>query len=60
MNVKEKKTTTTKSSTKKTATVSEKVGNYEKHPFFIRKTAAAKDFLLKAGLPNQLTKKVQA
>jgi hypothetical protein len=38
-------------------TVSEPVGNYEKHPFFIKKTKAAKELLTKVGLPKQLTKK---
>ena len=33
-----------------------KVGNYEKHPFFVKKTNEAKAFLNKAGLPKQLTK----
>lgn len=48
------------STNKKTAVVSDSVGNYEKHPFFIKKAVAAKALLLKVGLPKQLTKKVQA
>ena len=39
-------------------TVSEAVGNYEKHPFFIKKAAIAKAHLSKVGLPKQLTSKV--
>ena len=42
------------------AFVSDNVGNYEKHPFFIKKAVAAKFLLLKVGLPKQLTKKVLA
>jgi hypothetical protein len=37
---------------------SDSVGNYEKHPFFIKKAVAAKALLLKVGLPKQLTKKI--
>lgn len=33
-------------------TVSDKVGNYEKHPFFIKKANEVKEFLKKAGLPE--------
>jgi hypothetical protein len=38
-------------------TVSNEVGNYEKHPFFVRKAAAAKQLLIKVGLPKELAKK---
>jgi hypothetical protein len=38
-------------------TVSNAVGNYEKHPFFIKKTGLAKAFLSKVGLPKQLITK---
>jgi hypothetical protein len=42
---------------KKTAAiVSSSVGNYDNHPFFIKKAAAAKTFLQKVGLPKQLQK----
>jgi hypothetical protein len=33
-------------------TVSDAVGNYEKHPFFVKKAALAKTYLPKVGLPN--------
>lgn len=45
---------------KNTAVVSESVGNYEKHPFFIKKANAAKALLMKVGLPNTFSKKAQA
>lgn len=44
---------------KPTTTVSKSVGNYEKHPFFIKKAATAKALLSEAGLPKQLTGKVR-
>jgi hypothetical protein len=34
--------------------VSDKVGSYENHPFFVAKANEAKAFLQKAGLPPQL------
>ena len=40
--------------------VSDAVGNYEKHPFFVKKATTAKAFLSKVGLPKQLAKKAQA
>lgn len=43
-----------------TTTVGKSVGNYEKHPFFVKKAAAAKALLLKVGLPEQLTSKVRS
>ena len=46
-----------KTSEKKGAIISDNVGNYEKHPFFIRKVAAAKALLQEVGLPKQLTRK---
>ncbi len=59
MNIKSKNNskskTQPKSSSKKI--VSSEVGNYEKHPFFVRKAAASKELLLKVGLPKQLAKK---
>ncbi len=39
------------------AIVSDKVGSYEKHPFFVKKKEAAKAFLKKVGLPKQLAAK---
>ena len=44
---------------KPTTTVSKSVGNYEKHPFFVKKATAAKALLLEVGLPKQLTTKVR-
>lgn len=40
----------------KKAIISDKVGNYENHPFFVEKTKAAKEFLDKVGLPEELKK----
>lgn len=37
--------------------VSENVGNYEKHPFFVTKAKKAKAFLDRVGLPPQVTVK---
>ena len=42
---------------KKSAFDSELVGNYEKHPFFIKKAAAARTLLTQVGLPKRLTSK---
>lgn len=39
------------------AVVREDVGNYEKHPFFVKKANRAKAFLKEAGLPFKLAKK---
>ncbi len=41
----------------KAAVVSESVGSYEKHPFFVRRRNEAKAFLKKVGLPAELTVK---
>ncbi len=38
------------------AEVDSKVGNYEKHPFFVKKANEAKALLKAVGLPKQLTK----
>lgn len=38
------------------AVIDSKVGNYEKHPFFIKKANAAKALLKAVGLPKQLAK----
>ena len=37
--------------------VTDTVGNYEKHPFFVKKAAAAKNLLAKVGLPKEMSKK---
>jgi hypothetical protein len=37
--------------------ISDKVGNYENHPFFVNKTAKAKAKLKQVGLPTVLVKK---
>jgi Uncharacterized protein conserved in bacteria (DUF2188) len=42
---------------KKISVVSEEVGNYEKHPFFVKKTITAAAFLKNAGLPPVNDKK---
>jgi hypothetical protein len=36
------------------AIIDPKVGNYEKHPFFVKKANEAKAFLKKVGLPKKL------
>jgi len=55
-NISKKETSSKKSS----AIVSDSVGNYEKHPFFVKKATAAKALLLQVGLPKKLTKKAHA
>ena len=60
MNLKAKNTNISSNAPKKSAIVSNGVGNYEKHPFFIKKATAAKALLLKVGLPRQLAKKSHA
>ena len=37
-------------------TVNSKVGNYEKHPFFVKKANEAKALLKAVGLPKKLAK----
>lgn len=45
------------SKTKKAfAVVDPKIGNYEKHPFFVKKANAAAVLLKAVGLPKQLAK----
>lgn len=41
---------------KAVAVVDLEVGNYEKHPFFVKKAKAAKALLKAVGLPGQLAK----
>jgi hypothetical protein len=41
---------------KASAIVDNRVGNYEKHPFFVKKANEAKAFLKEVGLPKKLTK----
>ena len=46
-----------KGSKKKTiAVVDPKVGNYEKHPFFVKKANEAKNLLKSVGLPKKIVK----
>lgn len=50
-----KKTNTNNSSEKRNPPkVSADVGNYEKHPFFVKKVNKAKEFLERVGLPKAL------
>ena len=43
-----------KATGKKTgAVIDSKVGNYEKHPFFIKKANTAKEIVKNTGLPKQ-------
>lgn len=61
MSLKDKKVSTKQTSNKKTnAIITDGVGSYEKHPFFIKKAAVAKALLLKVGLPKQLAKNAHA
>ena len=39
------------------AIVSDHVGNYEKHPYFVKKANEAKAFLKVVGLPQEFMKK---
>ena len=39
------------------AIISDTVGNYGKHPFFVKKAEEAKAFLKATGLPKELAKK---
>jgi hypothetical protein len=41
---------------KVSATVDNSVGNYEKHPFFVKKAKAAKAVLDEVGLPKKSSK----
>ncbi len=52
-----KKENTSKIVLKPGAIVNEDVGNYEKHPFFVKKANRAKAFLKDVGLPLKLSKK---
>ena len=45
-----------KKNTKKPRVVTSEVGNYEKHPFFVRKAAHASEILHKSGLPPAIVK----
>jgi hypothetical protein len=58
MSLKGKKLTKKEASAKKiSAVVAARVGNYEKHPFFVKKNTAAKALITKVGLPKELTNK---
>ncbi len=58
MSLKAKKASIKEQASKKSgAVVSKSIGNYEKHPFFIKKVATAQALLLEVGLPKELTKK---
>jgi hypothetical protein len=37
--------------------ISDEVGNYEKHPFFVKKANDMKEFLEKEGMPKRLAHK---
>ncbi|MBI1781579.1 MAG: hypothetical protein HYR66_09450 [Sphingobacteriales bacterium] len=50
---KKKKTSSAK---KVNAIIDQQVGNYEKHPFFVKKANEAKAILKTAGLPKKLAK----
>ena len=57
MNSKGKNSTTSSKAHRSFAIVSDTIGSYGKHPFFIKKAATAKAVLHKVGLPKQLVKK---
>lgn len=57
MALKTKSETKKANSAKQTKKVTDEVGSYEKHPFFVKKANAAKSLLQKVGLPKGLTKK---
>lgn len=42
------------------AIISDRVGNYEHHPFFVRKAEKAKAFIEAHGMPKEFEKKTQA
>ena len=46
-------TVSNKRTKKASAIVDSKVGNYEKHPFFVKKANEAKAILKKVGLPKK-------
>jgi hypothetical protein len=46
-------TTKNKRSKKASAVIDSNVGNYEKHPFFVKKANEAKAILKKTGLPKR-------
>lgn len=54
----DKKKNNSKTDPKTSAIVHEDVGNYEKHPFFVKKANRAKAFLKEVGLPVKLIKKL--
>jgi len=59
MTSKQKNSEKQKSTEAATVVVSESVGNYEKHPFFIKKAKAAKELLQQTGLPKGIGVKAQ-
>ena len=60
MNLKKNTDNTRSKAYKKGAVVNDSVGNYEKHPFFVKKANAARELLLKVGLPKELAKRKHA
>jgi hypothetical protein len=52
-----RKTNKKKAISKTGAIISDRVGNYENHPFFVKKAERAKAFIEKNGLPKELAKK---
>jgi hypothetical protein len=51
------KNTRTIKNKKASAKVDTSVGNYEKHPFFVKKAKSAKAILDEVGLPKKFSKK---
>jgi hypothetical protein len=60
MNLKTKNKSNTKKIPTKKSSASDTVGNYEKHPFFIKKANSVKNLLLEVGLPKDLIKRNHA
>ena len=45
---------------KTSAIISDRVGNYQQHPFFVRKAEKAKAFVEANGMPKEFERKTQA
>jgi hypothetical protein len=45
---------------KTSAIISDQVGNYQQHPFFVRKAEKAKAFVEAHGIPKEFEQKTQA
>jgi len=57
MAIKRKQVRKSSAKSQKPPVITNAVGNYEKHPFFVKKVNEAKEFLAHAGVPKQFVKK---